>query len=446
MTKRLKGISKKVVEEISEIKQDPVWMREKRLSAYEVFMKSSLPAWGPTERLKEIDFDEIYYYIRPGTVGARLWEDVPEDIREKYDKLGIPEGEREYLAGVGAQFESEMVYHSLREDLSRKGIIFEDMSLAVRNHEDLVKKHFGTVVATDNNLFSALNGAVWSGGSFVYIPPEVHLGVPLHNFFQMRAPSQGQFERTLIVADEGSSIEFLEGCVAPLYLDTSIHAGVVEIVVKKGAHVKYSTMQNWSKNVLNLVTKSSYVEEDGVVEWVDGNVGSGVTMKYPSMILAGPRARGQLMSLSFAGEGQVIDAGGKVFHLAPETTARIESKSIVKDGGRSTFRGDVRVETEADNCRTNIVCTALHLGEVCRSDTYPRFDVRNASSSVDHESSIFRVNEDQLRYIQSRGLDETAARGLIMGGFIDPFTTNLPLEYAVEFDRLIEMEMGDGVG
>jgi Fe-S cluster assembly protein SufB len=309
-----------------------------------------------------------------------------------------------------------------------------------------VKRYFGSVVKLDNNKFSALNGAVWSGGSFVYIPQGVYLEVPLHNFFQMSTPSQGQFERTLIIADEGSSFEFIEGCVAPLYSEVSIHAGVVEIIVKKGARVKYSTMQNWSKNVMNLVTKSSYVEEEGVIEWVDGNIGSGVTMKYPSMVLAGPKARGQLLSLAFAGEGQVIDSGGKAIHLAKETSARIESKSVVKCGGRSTFRGDVIVSEEAANCRTSVECVSLHLHESARSDTYPRIDVRNASSIVDHESSVMKLNEEQLLYLRSRGLDAASARGLIIAGFIDPFTTELPLEYAVEFDRLVELEIKNGVG
>jgi len=440
------GISRVVIEEISAAKNEPGWMRRKRLEAFDIFEKTPLPAVGPVNQLKDLDFKKIHYYIKPQGHLARTWDDVPEEIRKKYDALGIPEGEREYLAGLGAQYESEMIYHSLRQELIDKGIVFEDMSVAVTKYPDLIQEYFGSVIAVDNNKFAALNGAVWSGGSLVHIPPGVYLEAPLHNFFQMSTPSQGQFERTLIIAEEGSSFEFIEGCVAPLYSETSMHAGVVEIVIKKGAHVKYSTMQNWSKNVLNLVTKGSYVEEEGVVEWVDGNVGSGVTMKYPSMVLAGRKAKGQLVSLAYAGDGQVIDSGGKAIHLASETVSRIESRSIVKKGGRSSFRGSVTVDKNADNCRSSVECVSLHLDDGARSETYPRFTLENASAQTSHESSILRITEEQLLYCMSRGLSAQEARGAIVGGFVEPFSMELPMEYAVEFDRLVEMEMADGVG
>ena len=421
-------------------------MLEKRLDALKIFESTPLPTWGPTKQLKQINFDSLQCYIRPDKVLARDWEDVPDHIRKKYDDLGIPEGEQKYLAGVGAQYESEMVYHSLKQDLVKRGVIFEDMSEAVKKYPDLVREHFGTVIPTENNKFSALNGAVWSGGSFVYIPQGVVLDIPLHNFFQMSVPSQGQFERTLIVAEEGSWFEFIEGCVAPLYSETSIHAGVVEIIVKDGAHVKYSTMQNWSKNVLNLVTKASWAGEEAEITWVDGNVGSGVTMKYPSMVLAGRKASGQLISLSFAGTGQVIDSGGKAIHLASETTARIESKSIVKEGGRTVFRGNMRVDSEAENCRSGVDCVALHLSGGAQSDMYPRFAVENATANVEHESSIVNISDEQLLYLGARGLSEEEARGIVVGGFMDSFTSSLPMEYAVEFDRLVELEISEGVG
>lgn len=445
-TGKAKGISRHLVEEISESKREPPWMRKKRLDALEIFLEMKLPVWGPVDRLRRIDFGRLHYYVKPDASLARKWDDVPKAIREKYDALGIPQGEREFLAGLGAQYESEMIYHAIKSELIAEGIVFEDMSTAVLKYPDLIEQYFGTIIPASNNKFSALNSAVWSGGSFVYIPRGVYLEAPLHNFFQMSTPSQGQFERTLIVAEEGSSIEFLEGCVAPLYSEVSLHAGVVEIIVKEGASVKYSTMQNWSKNVLNLVTKSSKVDAEGTIEWVDGNVGSGVTMKYPSMILAGPKARGQLLSLAFAGDGQVIDSGGKAIHLASETEARIESKSIVKKGGRSTFRSDVRVEENAECCRTSVSCVALHLDENSRSDTYPKYQIGNASAEVSHESSVLKVNEEQLVYAQSRGIDAEAARGMIVGGFVKPFASELPMEYAVEFDRLIELEITDGVG
>ncbi len=440
------GISKKTVEEISHSKGEPEWMREKRLAAYEQFQFMKMPKWGPVDKLSAINFDALHYYVRPGTSLSRTWTDVPEEIRKKYDALGLPEGERQFLAGLGAQYESEMIYHSMRADLIEHGIVFDDMSRAVRDYPDLVREHFGTVVAVGNNKFSALNSAVWSGGSFVYIPPGVLLEAPLHNFFQMGTPSQGQFERTLIIADEGSSLEFIEGCVAPLYSEVSLHAGVVEIIVKKGARVKYSTMQNWSKNVMNLVTKSSRVEAEGTVEWVDGNVGSGVTMKYPSMVLAGPKARGQLLSLAFTSDGQVIDSGGKAIHLASETEARIESKSVVKKDGRSSFRSEVYVADAAENCKSSVSCVALHLDDNSISETYPRYRVHNSSSEVNHESSVLKINEEKLLYAQSRGLNEESARGLVIGGFVKPFANELPFEYAVEFDRLIEMEIKDGIG
>lgn len=440
------GVSRKVVEALSSMKSEPEWMRAKRLEALSVFEQTPLPAWGPVDRLRGIDFARMRCYVDPGAKTSKSWDDVPREIREKYDALGIPSGEQEFLAGLGAQFESGMIYHSLKEELKRQGIIFESMDEAVACHPDLVRRYFGTVVSVGNNKFSALNGAMWSGGSFVHVPEGVCVDAPLHNFFQMQASRQGQFERTLIVAEEGSSLEFLEGCVAPLFSEVSVHAGVVEIVVKQGANVKYSTMQNWSKNVLNLVTKSSRIESEGSVTWVDGNVGSGVTMKYPSMILAGRKAKGRLLSLSFAGDGQVIDSGGKAIHLAPETHSQIESKSIVKRGGRTSFRGDIKIAADASDCRSSVQCVSLHLESGARSDTYPRVQAGNKSSLVEHESSVVRIGEEQLLYVRSRGIGEQAARGLVVAGFVESFSSLLPMEYAVEFDRLIEMEVGDGIG
>lgn len=440
-----KGLTKKTVSAISAVKNEPDWMREKRLRAFDVFTKKNLPAWAVNGVFSALNFDEISYFER-GEGTASSWDDVPVEIRKKYDELGIPDAEQEYLAGVGTQFQSEMVYHSLRKELIEKGIVFVSMDDAVRDYGDIVRQYMGTVIADGNNKFSALNGSVWSGGSFVYIPQGVYLEAPLHTFFHIGSESFGQFERTLIIAEEGSSCEFVEGCVAPLYREASLHAGVVEIIVKKGAHVRYSTMQNWSRNVLNLVTKASRVEEGGAVEWIDGNIGSGVTMKYPSMVLAGRNARGSLISLALSGEGQVIDSGGKAIHLASETVSRIESKSVVKPGGRSVFRGLVHVGPDAKKCKSSVSCTALHLGEDCRSDTYPQVELKNGSAELEHESSVLQVGEEQLLYLRSRGIDTEAARRMIVGGFVEPFTQALPLEYAVEFNRLIELEIENGVG
>lgn len=437
------GVSPKLVTELSRSKDEPKWMLDYRLKALDIFTKSELPEWADFQEVRDFDFSKLAYYIKPSEKTEDSWAKVPAEIRAKYDKLGLPKEEQKYLAGVGAQFESEMVYHSVREALQQQGVIFEEMSQAVRNHPEIIREYFGKLVTPENNKFSALNATVWSGGSLVYIPAGVYVGMPLHNFFQMGRPSQGQFERTIIVAEEGSFVEFLEGCVAPIYSETSIHAGVVEIFVKKDAAVKFSTMQNWSKNVWNLVTKKAIIGEGGTIQWVDGNIGSGITMKYPSLTLAGRGAKGTILSLTFAGEGQRMDTGAKAIHLASDTVANIESRSIIRSGGRSTFRGKVYCGKGVENCRTNVKCASLFLDGSGRSDTYPDIKVHGDKNTVENESSILKVSVEQMNYLMSRGLNESAARNLIVGGFMAPFTSELPMEYAVEFNRLIEMEVGE---
>ncbi len=437
-----KGISRKLIEEISNAKDEPKWMLDFRLKSFEIFEKSDLPDWVEFEDVKNFDFNSISYYVKPDEKLTHKWDDVPSDIRKKYEKLGLPEEEQKYLAGMGTQFESEMVYHAVREALSQQGVIFEEMSQAVKKYPDLIKQYFGKLVGPENNKYSALNGAVWSGGSLVYIPAGVYVGMPLHNFFQMGTPAQGQFERTIIIAEEGSYVEFLEGCVAPLYSETSIHAGVVEIFVKKDATVKFSTMQNWSKNVWNLVTKKAIIDEGGNIEWVDGNIGSGITMKYPSLTLAGRGAKGRILSLTMAGTGQRMDTGAKAIHLASDTSAVIESRSIMQNGGLSNFRGKIFCADGTENTKTSMKCSSLYLDDKGISRTYP--DIKtNGNNSVENESSILKISNDQLLYLMDKGLDSSAAKNLIVGGFMEPFTNELPMEYAVEFNRLIEMEVGD---
>jgi Fe-S cluster assembly protein SufB len=446
LLKAPKGIDHEVVEMISRKKKEPAWMNKMRHEALDIFFAKPMPTWGNSELLGEIDFDNIHYYIKPKGEQARDWDDVPADIKNTFDRLGVPEAERKFLAGVTAQYESEVVYHSIREDLEKLGVLFMDMDSGLREHPDIVKKYFGKIIPTRDNKFSALNTAAWSGGSFIYVPPNIKVDIPLQAYFRINAENMGQFERTLIIADEGSSVHYIEGCTAPTYSSDSLHSAVVELVALKGAHIRYTTIQNWSTNVFNLVTKRAHAYEDAVVEWVDGNIGSKLTMKYPSIVLKGERAHGEVLSIAFAGHGQHQDAGAKMIHAAPNTTSRIVSKSISKDDGRTSYRGLVKVASGAHGCKTNVECDALLIGEHARSDTYPTMDVAEEDVRVEHEARVSKVAEEQLFYLQSRGLDEDKARMMIVNGFIEPFVKELPMEYAVELNRLIELEMEGSVG
>ena len=439
-----KGLNPQVVEEISGIKGEPDWMRKFRLKALRHFEGRPMPWWGAD--LSEIDFQNIYYYLKPTEGQAKTWDDLPEDIRGTWDKLGIPEAEKKYLGGVSAQYESEVVYHKIKDELDQMGVIFTDTDSALRDHPDLFKEYFGTVIPPNDNKLAALNSAVWSGGSFIYVPPGVHVDIPLQAYFRINAENVGQFERTLIIADEGSYVHYVEGCSAPIYTTDSLHSAVVEIVVKKGARARYTTIQNWSANVYNLVTKRAAAYEDSVMEWVDGNIGSKVTMKYPSIYLLGKGARGEVLSVAFAGKGQHQDAGGKAIHAAPHTTSVITSKSVSKDGGRTGYRGLVRVEPGADHAKSMVRCDALILDERSRSDTYPYVEVEDESAQLGHEASVARIGEDQLFYLMSRGLSEAEASAMIVNGFIEPITRELPMEYAVELNRLIELQMEGAIG
>ncbi len=441
-----KGINHEVVEMISRKKNEPEWMREMRHQALDIFFEKPMPTWGNSDLLAEIDFDNIHYYIKPKGEQARDWDDVPENIKKTFDRLGIPEAEQKFLGGVTAQYESEVVYHSIREDLEKLGVLFMDMDSGLRKHPDIVKKFFGKIIPTRDNKFSALNTAAWSGGSFIYIPKGVKVDIPLQAYFRINAENMGQFERTLIIADEGSSVHYIEGCTAPTYSSDSLHSAVVELIALKGAHIRYTTIQNWSTNVFNLVTKRAHAHEDALVEWVDGNIGSKLTMKYPAIVLKGERAHGEVLSIAFAGHGQHQDAGAKMIHAAPNTTSRIVSKSISKDDGRSSYRGMVKIARGAHGCKTNVECDALLIGENARSDTYPTMDVAEEDVRVEHEARVSKVAEEQLFYLQSRGLDEDKARMMIVNGFIEPFVKELPMEYAVELNRLIELEMEGSVG
>ncbi len=441
-----KGVDHEVVEMISRKKGEPEWMRALRHKALDIFFDKPMPRWGNTEMLADIDFDDIHYYIKPKGEQARDWDDVPEGIKNTFDRLGVPEAERKFLAGVTAQYESEVVYHSIEESLAEQGVLFMDMDSALREHPEIVRKYFGTVIPTRDNKFSALNSAVWSGGSFIYVPKNTKVEIPLQAYFRINAENMGQFERTLIIADEGSSVHYIEGCTAPTYSSDSLHSAVVELVALKGAHIRYTTIQNWSTNVYNLVTKRAHAHEDAVVEWVDGNLGSKLTMKYPAIVLKGPRAHGEVLSIAFAGDGQHQDAGAKMIHAAPDTSSRIVSKSVSKDDGRSSYRGLVKVGRNCTGCRTSVECDALLIGERARSDTYPTMDVAERDVRVEHEARVSKVGEEQLFYLQSRGLDEDQARLMIVNGFIEPFVKELPMEYAVELNRLIELEMEGSVG
>lgn len=438
-----KGLDADIVREISEMKGEPEWMRDFRLRSYEIFESKPMPKWGGAV---DINFQEIYYYLKPTDHQGTTWDDVPQAIKDTFDKLGIPEAERKFLSGVKAQFESEVVYGSLKEDLSAKGVIFTDTDSAVREHPELVRQYFSTIIPPDDNKFAALNSAVWSGGSFIYIPPGVKIEFPLQAYFRINAENMGQFERTLIIVDEGAEVHYVEGCTAPMYSTESLHSAVVEIVVKRGGRCRYTTIQNWANNIYNLVTKRAMAYRDATMEWVDGNLGSRLTMKYPAVYMMEPGARGEILSIAFASAGQHQDAGAKLVHCAPNTTGQIISKSISKNGGRSSYRGLVRVEKGAKHAKTNVVCDALILDSKSRSDTYPYIEVAEQESSVGHEASVSKIGEEQLFYLMSRGLSEAEASTMIVNGFIEPLVKELPMEYAVEMNRLIQLQMEGSVG
>jgi Fe-S cluster assembly protein SufB len=429
---------------ISEHKNEPSWMRERRLKALEYFRARPLPQWGGN--LNEIDFENMYYYIRPTEKQATSWEDLPADIKNTWDRLGIPEAEKKYLAGVGAQYESEVVYHKLKAELEDQGVLFLDMDSGLREHEELVKEYFGTIIPANDNKFAALNSAVWSGGSFIYVPPGVKVEMPLQAYFRINAENMGQFERTLIIVDEGAYVHYVEGCTAPIYTTDSLHSAVVEIVVKEGGRCRYTTIQNWSQNVYNLVTKRAVAYENATMEWVDGNLGSKLTMKYPAIWLMGEGAHGEVLSIAFAGEGQHQDAGGKCVHVAPNTSSVITSKSISKDGGRASYRGLLEVAKGAHGSRSKVVCDALILDEDSRTDTYPYIRIDENDVNIGHEATVSKIGEEQLFYLMSRGLNEAEAAAMIVSGFVEPITKELPLEYAVEMNRLIQMQMEGSVG
>ncbi|WP_338747734.1 Fe-S cluster assembly protein SufB [Janibacter alittae] len=440
-----RGLNEEVVLDISDRKSEPTWMRDLRLKSLRLFGKKPMPTWGSD--LTGIDFQNIKYFVKSTENQASSWEELPEDIRNTYDKLGIPEAEKQRLvAGVAAQYESEVVYHQIREDLEEKGVIFVDTDSGLREHEDLFREYFGTVIPAGDNKFSALNTAVWSGGSFIYVPPGVHVDIPLQAYFRINTENMGQFERTLIIADEGSSVHYVEGCTAPIYTTASLHSAVVEIVVKKNARVRYTTIQNWSNNVYNLVTKRTTVEEGGTMEWIDGNIGSKVTMKYPACFLMGEYAKGETLSVALAGEGQHQDAGAKMVHAAPNTSSSIISKSVARGGGRSSYRGLVQVLEGATNSKSNVVCDALLVDTISRSDTYPYVDVREDDVQMGHEATVSKVSADQLFYLMSRGMSEEEAMAMIVRGFVEPIAKELPMEYALELNRLIELQMEGAVG
>jgi len=439
-----RGLSQDVVREISGIKGEPEWMTRFRLRALEIFERKPMPSWGGN--LSEIDFQNIYYYIRASERQGRSWDEVPDDIKKTFDRLGIPEAERKFLAGVSAQYESEVVYHSIREDLEQKGVIFCDTDTALREHEDLFREHWATVIPPGDNKFAALNSAVWSGGSFIWVPEGVRVEIPLQAYFRINQENMGQFERTLIICEPGSFVHYVEGCTAPVYSSDSLHSAVVEIIVKKGARCRYTTIQNWSTNVYNLVTKRAVAHEDATMEWVDGNLGSRLTMKYPAVWMTGRRARGEVLSVAFASEGMHQDAGAKMVHVAPDTSSTIVSKSISKGGGRTSYRGLVRVEPGARRVKASVVCDALLLDEDSRSDTYPYMDIQEEDTSIGHEATVSKVADAQLFYLMSRGLSEEEAMAMIVRGFIEPIAKELPMEYAVELNRLIELQMEGSIG
>lgn len=442
--KSKRGLTREIVEEISRFKNEPAWMLEFRLGALEIFEKKPMPAWGGD--LSGIDFDNIFYYVKPSERSTRNWEDVPQEIKDTFDRLGVPEAERKFLAGSGAQFESEMVYHNLQESLQKKGVIFESIDDALKNHPDLFREYFATIVPRGDNKFAALNSAVWSGGSFIYVPKGVHVDLPLQAYFRINTENMGQFERTLIIVDEGASVHYVEGCTAPTYSSDSLHSAVVEIIVKKGGRCQYTTIQNWSNNVYNLVTKRAKAMQDATMFWLDCNLGSKLTMKYPAVFLMEPGAKAEVLSIAFAGKGQHQDAGAKIIHAAPNTTSTINSKSISKGSGRTSYRGLVKVLPNMKGCKSKVACDALMLDADSRSDTYPTMQIDEDDVQIEHEATVSKIGEEQLFYLMSRGLSEQEAATMIVNGFIEPIVKQLPMEYAIEMNRLIEMEMEGSVG
>ena len=440
-----RGLDESVVRNISALKNEPAWMLELRLKGLRLFEKKPMPVWGAD--LSGIDFDNIKYFVRSTEKQATSWEDLPDDIKNTYERLGIPEAEKQRLvAGVTAQYESEVVYHQIRDDLAAKGVIFVDTDTGLRQYPELFKEYFATVIPVGDNKFASLNTSVWSGGSFVYVPPGVRVDIPLQAYFRINTENMGQFERTLIIADEGSYVHYVEGCTAPIYTSDSLHSAVVEIIVKKNARVRYTTIQNWSNNVYNLVTKRATAGEGATMEWVDGNIGSKVTMKYPAIYLLGEHARGETLSIAFAGAGQHQDAGAKMVHAAPNTSSSIVSKSVARGGGRTSYRGLVQILEGAEHSRSNVLCDALLVDQISRSDTYPYVDVREDDVSMGHEATVSKVSEDQLFYLMSRGMKETEAMAMIVRGFVEPIARELPMEYALELNRLIELQMEGAVG
>lgn len=444
--KSKKGLTRKIVTDISEFKREPEWMREIRLQALDIFNEKPMPNWGDTKSLSEIDFTNVHYFVRPTERVGTKWDEVPSEIKDTFERLGIPEAERKFLAGVSAQFESEVVYHSMQKQLEEKGVLFLDMDTALRTHPDIIKKYFGTIIPAHDNKFAALNTAVWSGGSFIYVPKGVQVEIPLQAYFRINTENMGQFERTLIIADEGSSVHYIEGCTAPVYRSDSLHSAVVELIAFKDAKIRYTTIQNWSKNIYNLVTKRAYAYEGALVEWVDGNIGSKLTMKYPAVYLMGERARGEILSVAFAGNGMHQDAGAKIIHAAPNTTSVITSKSISKNGGQSTYRGLVKIPKGMKGCKSRVQCDALLMDARSNSTTYPAMEIEESERvEVGHEASVSKIKDEQLYYLQSRGFSARQATLMVVNGFIESFVKELPMEYAVELNRLIELEF-EGVG
>lgn len=439
-----KGLSKDTVIEISKMKKEPQWMLDFRLRSYEIFMQKPMPTWGGD--LSVIDFQNIYYYAKASEKVEKNWDDVPDNVKATFDKLGIPEAEKKFLAGVGAQYESEVVYHSLREDLAKQGVLFLDTDAALIEHPELFKKYFGKIIPPEDNKFAALNSAVWSGGSFIYVPPGVHIDMPLQAYFRINAENIGQFERTLIIVDEGAEVHYIEGCTAPVYSSESLHSAVVELVALKDAKLRYTTIQNWSADVYNLVTKRAYAHEGATVEWIDGNIGSKLTMKYPGVYLMGERAYGETLSIAFAGKGQHQDTGAKMVHLAPNTTSKVTSKSVSRLDGRSTYRGMLHVAKGATGVKSTVRCDALLLDDTSKTDTYPYMEINQEDATITHEATVGKIGDEQIFYLMSRGFNEEDALSLIVNGFMEPFTKELPMEYAVELNRLIKLEMDDSVG
>ena len=439
-----KGLSKETVIEISKMKKEPQWMLDFRIRSYEVFMEKPMPTWGGD--LSVIDFQNIYYYAKASDKTEKNWDDVPDNVKNTFDKLGIPEAEKKFLAGVGAQYESEVVYHNLREDLAKQGVLFLDTDQALIDHPEIFKKYFGKIIPPEDNKFAALNSAVWSGGSFIYVPPGVHIDMPLQAYFRINAENIGQFERTLIIVDEGAEVHYIEGCTAPVYSSESLHSAVVELVAHKDAKLRYTTIQNWSSDVYNLVTKRAYAYEGATVEWIDGNIGSKLTMKYPGVYLMGERAYGETLSIAFAGKGQHQDTGAKMVHLAPNTTSKVTSKSVSRMDGRSTYRGMLNVAKGATNVKSTVRCDALLLDDTSKTDTYPYMVIDQEDATITHEATVGKIGDDQIFYLMSRGFSEEDALSLIVNGFMEPFTKELPMEYAVELNRLIKLEMDDSVG